>query len=766
MKSVRLCLLIAVGLVILLATPAQSQFVKTLGGSDYDAGGEVIQASDGGFVVTGHTWSFGAETHPNGTLSKFDIFGNHLWTKTAHYPFYFFSLLVQASDGGFFVSGNAWYGGYPDYNDPCLAKFDSSGNHLWTKTIQGTRYWEGYGSLIQASDGGLVVTGYTNTFGVGGYGKYDLILAKFDSSGSFLWARTLGGPGHEYGAHVIKAYDKGLVVAGAINSYGAGGWDLLLSKFDASGNYLWSRTLGGANYDWGQSVVQTSDSGFVVAGYSFSLVEGDTCLLLAKFDVSGNLLWTRTLGRMSAQISESVHLMGGSSYMIKSSDEGFVVTGTTSNFGAGDYDVLLAKFNSSGDFLWARTLGGIGYDECRSVIQASDGGFVSAGFTDSFEADSVDILLAKFDASGNTCLGGFVTPPVQNVSPTITSPTPTITSPTLIITSRTPTVTSPTPTITSVCQVPPKIISVSDVGNDQGRQVRVKWHRCSYDSEGSPFTITEYSIWRRIGEDKAGSLEDKMVSSDIGMFGDTRLYPPGDWDFIKTVPAIGEEEYNTVCPTLGDSTLAEGMYWSIFFVIAHTQEPLVHYDSDPDSGYSLDNIPPLPIHDLEVNPSSWFTLQWTVPGEYPEERPISNYDIRYNTVPVGSDTQGWWNSATACTTGEEFFYFIVGKGDSLKVAKDCLCHPEVYFVIKGLDSRPNASGISNTVRFKCGDVNGDSKVNASDVVYLINYLYIGGPPPIPMAAGDVTCDGKIDASDVVYLINYLFISGPIPCSSP
>lgn len=312
MKSVRLCLLIAVGLVILLATPAQSQFVKTLGGSDYDAGGYVIQASDGGLVVTGHTWGFGAGTRYKWMLSKFDRFGNHIWTRIFDYGVSGGPVcLVQVSDGGIVVSGFVFYGGYPDYNDPCLAKFDSSGNHLWTKTVQGTSYWECYCSPIQASDGGLVVTGYTNTFGVGGYGKYDLILAKFDSSGNLLWARTLGGPGHEYGNQVIEAYDGGLVVAGAINSYGAGGWDLLLSKFDASGNYLWSRTLGGANYDWGQSLVQTSDSGFVVAGYTFSFAGGDSCLLLAKFDVSGNLLWTRTLGRMSAQINESVHQMGG-----------------------------------------------------------------------------------------------------------------------------------------------------------------------------------------------------------------------------------------------------------------------------------------------------------------------------------------------------------------------------------------------------------------------------------------------------------------------
>jgi hypothetical protein len=310
----------------------------------------------------------------------------------------------------------------------------------------------------------------------------------------------------------------------------------------------------------------------------------------------------------------------------------------------------------------------------------------------------------------------------------------------------------------------PEIISIADVGNDQGKQVRLNWARSCYDASGSPVTITEYSIWRRIGEDKAGGLADKTLLSDIGMSGEDRLYPPGNWDFIKTVPARGEETYNTVCPTLGDSTTAEGMYWSVFFVSAMTANPLVYYDSDPDSGYSLDNISPLPIRDMVVNPNSWFTLTWTVPGEYEGEHPISNYDIRYDTIPVGDNPQAWWDSAHACS-GTRFFNYAVGDTDSIQVAKESWNHPHVYFAIKGRDDRPNYSEISNIVRFKCGDASGDGVVDASDLVYLLNYLFASGPPPNPMAVGDVTCDGVVDISDVVYLLNYLFAHGPQPCGS-
>ena len=307
-----------------------------------------------------------------------------------------------------------------------------------------------------------------------------------------------------------------------------------------------------------------------------------------------------------------------------------------------------------------------------------------------------------------------------------------------------------------------RVMSITDVGNDQGKQVRVKWHRCYYDTVGSPVTITEYSIWRRIDEDKGHNQNKEISSSNLEMFDGGRLYPPGDWDFIKTVPAIGEVEYNTVCPTLGDSTLAEGMYWSVFFVIAHTEEPLIHYDSDPDSGYSLDNIPPLPIRDLQIDPNSWFTLQWTVPGEYEEEQPISAYDIRYSTVPVGADTQAWWDTAQACS-GEGFFNLTVGEKDSFRVAGETGCHPEIYFAIKGLDDRPNSSGISNVVHFLCGDDNGDGIVNVGDVVYEVCYLFRNGPAPSPRAAGDVNCDGIENLGDIVYKVSYLYRSGRPPC---
>lgn len=129
----------------------------------------------------------------------------------------------------------------------------------------------------------------------------------------------------------------------------------------------------------------------------------------------------------------------------------------------------------------------------------------------------------------------------------------------------------------------PVITSIVDVGNDQGRQVRITWNRACPDDPGDPEPVTHYTIWRRIDEVRSAGEGD-----DHG-----RLYPPGDWDFILDMPARGEDQYNAVVPTLADSSVS-GMHWSVFFVSGVTNDPFIYYDSVPDSGYSVDNLAPAP----------------------------------------------------------------------------------------------------------------------------------------------------------------------------
>jgi hypothetical protein len=324
----------------------------------------------------------------------------------------------------------------------------------------------------------------------------------------------------------------------------------------------------------------------------------------------------------------------------------------------------------------------------------------------------------------------------------------------------------------------PEIDTIADVGNDQGKQVRVKWNSSCYDGVGFADSITQYSIWRRADTktlegwdtEHRGISDITVVASMDEMLAQVSQAKPGDqflvagefvWVFIATVPAMQFEEYAYDAPTECDAT-EEDTCWSVFFVAAHTQNPTVHYDSDPDSGYSMDNIPPIGVKNLDIQgkkPDTLF-LTWMVPGEYPGEQTATAYDIRYSNSPIGSDTTFWWDSLTIQCQGEPY-PTPAGQVDTFTLTLDLT--QTYYIAMKLLDDRPNYSEISNIIRFTCGDANGDIQVNSADVAYLINYLFVGGPPPHPMAAGDANCDGVVNSADVAYLINYLFVGGPEPC---
>jgi len=438
MKAWMFVCFVAVVLVSVVALPAygQSQFVQTLRGTAQDYGHSVIEASDGRLVVTGYTNSYGAVDYDL-LLAKFDGSGDTIWTRTlGGSDWDVGESVVEVSDGGLVVTG--WTRSYGvSGSDLLLAKFDGSGDTIWTRTLGGASGEEGW-SVIEVSDGGLVVTGHTKSHGAG---DYDLLLAKFDGSGDTIWTRTLGGVDFDIGGAVVEVSDSGLVVTGTTESYSAGFGDLLLAKFDGSGNHLWTRTLGGTKDDEGCAVVEVADGGLVVTGRTENYGASDYDLLLAKFDGSGDIVWTRTLGGTYLDDVQSV---------IEVSDGGLVVTGWTNSYGAGG-DLILAKFDGSGNHLWTRTLGGTGYDRGEFVAEVSDWGLVVTGYTNSYGASDYDLLLAKFDSLGNTCLGKFVTPTVQSVSPAITPRSPTVKTWSPTITSPSPTVTPLTPTVTVVC---------------------------------------------------------------------------------------------------------------------------------------------------------------------------------------------------------------------------------------------------------------------------------------------------------------------------
>jgi hypothetical protein len=170
------------------------------------------------------------------------------------------------------------------------------------------------------------------------------------------------------------------------------------------------------------------------------------------------------------------------------------------------------------------------------------------------------------------------------------------------------------PTACDIEPIPaePVILSVVDVGNDQGRQVRLIWQKSLHDDSLSPTTITGYGIYRQKGQ--FTSTDGPVSMPDFwGHITMTRSPLLNGWDYVATVPARGDSVYQFVAPTLCDSTITSGMCWSTFFVSAMTPDPLIYYDSEPDSGYSVDNLSPFTPQNLagQYRPApERLTLTW------------------------------------------------------------------------------------------------------------------------------------------------------------
>jgi hypothetical protein len=341
-----------------LAQPPDTLWTRTYGGSDVDLAYSVQQTADGGYIVAGYTNSFGASYY-DFYLVKTNSSGDTLWTRTygGDSDEHAYSVR-QTTDGGYIVAGETMSSGAGDY-DAYLVKTDAQGDTLWTRTYGGSSTDWAY-SVQQTADGGYIVAGNTVSFGAGGA---DFYLVKTNSQGDTLWTRTYGGSSYDAANSVQQTADRGYIVAGVTRSFGAGDYDFYLVKTNSQGDTLWTRTYGGSDYDFAYPVQQTADGGYIVAGFTWSFGAGLCDLYLVKTNSQGYVQWTSTYGGSDYDEARSAQ---------QTADGGYIVAGTTISFGAGGGDFYLVKTDSQGDTLWTRTYGGSSWDEAYSVQQTAD----------------------------------------------------------------------------------------------------------------------------------------------------------------------------------------------------------------------------------------------------------------------------------------------------------------------------------------------------------------------------------------------------------
>jgi len=369
---------------LLLCSPAvvlsQQRWTRTYGGPSNDYGSSVQQTQDGGYIVAGTYDIYGA--NPQVYLVKTNASGDTLWTRNYGGASNEEGWSVrQTSDGGYVVAG--YTGSFGNGWQVYLIKTNASGDTLWTRIYGGAASEECY-SVQQTQDSGYVIAGNTASFG----NQSQVYLIKTNSSGDTLWTRTYGGTNNDMGYSVQQTSDAGYIVAGEASSFG-NGRQVYLVKTNATGDTLWTRTYGGASTDFGYSVQQTQDSGYVIAGSTTSFGNGYQ-VYLVKTNATGDTLWTKTYGGMSDDPGKSVQ---------QTTDGGYIIAGYTNSFGNGE-QVYLIKTNVSGDTLWTKTYGGPSNDYGSSVQQTQDGGYIVAGTYDIYGANP-QVYLIKTDANGN-----------------------------------------------------------------------------------------------------------------------------------------------------------------------------------------------------------------------------------------------------------------------------------------------------------------------------------------------------------------------------
>jgi hypothetical protein len=501
--------------IILIKTDSsgKEEWNKTFGGNQSDIARSIHNTTDGGFIITGSTKSFGTGNMDT-WLIKTNISGDEEWNRTFNNGSG--GDVLQTADGGYIITGTQIL---PEWNI-LVIKTDSFGKKQWNKSFNYRKERAGGNSITQTSDGGFIVTGFikyskigteiillkTDSEGSGGKSQeeneipicrfiepsnkdilsgaieisgyafnddieiksvelridngnwieiprnynhdldsnvnfyywsyfwntftendgehtvyarafngevfsYNFIIifienypvAKNESPEPILW-HTIGGEEYDSGNSIQHTSDGGYIIVGSTASYGAGGVnnnvyacdDAWLIKADSKGKEQWNRTFGGTKDDWGRSVQQTSDGGYIILGNTVSYGPAGMFqvnipapnIWLIKTDSEGNEQWNKTYGGTDYEFGESVQ---------QTSEGGFIITGETWSFGAGESDLWLIKTDNTGEEKWNKTFGGKRRESGNSVLQTEDRGYIIVGA-------GKGVWLIKTDPDGNELL--------------------------------------------------------------------------------------------------------------------------------------------------------------------------------------------------------------------------------------------------------------------------------------------------------------------------------------------------------------------------
>ena len=372
---------------------------KTFGGGDDDVANSIQQTKDGGYIVAGWTKSLYSGWQ-DAYILKFNSKGGVEWQKTfGGEKDDVANSVQQTTDGGYIVAGWTYTPGSA-WQDVYVLKLNSKGDLEWQKTLGGGDH-DVANSIQQTKDGGYVVAGWTKS---SGSGWEDVYILKLNSKGAVEWQKTFGGKGYDVANSVQQTMDGGFIIAGVTKSIGFGAEDMYILKLNSKGDLEWQKTFGGKNNDGANSIQQTTDGRYIVAGWTKSFGSGGEDVYILKLNSKGGVEWQKTFGGKYSDGAKSIQ---------QTTDGGYIVAGWTNSFSSGYYtDVYILKLNAKGDLEWQKTFDSA--YEANSIQQTTDGGYVFAGWTVSLGSADKDAFVLKLDSKGEA---DTIPPEIKIVSP-------------------------------------------------------------------------------------------------------------------------------------------------------------------------------------------------------------------------------------------------------------------------------------------------------------------------------------------------------------
>ncbi|MEI6091365.1 MAG: choice-of-anchor D domain-containing protein [bacterium] len=385
------------------------EWQRTIGGSSVDYSHSIQQAKDGGYIIAGSSSSLDGEVcGGKGVLDDWIVKLNPLGFLEWQFTWGGSSCdeaksIKQTIDGGFIIAGYSFsidgdIIGNKGEADYCIIKLDQSGKIQWQKNIGGSAYDKAT-DIQQTSDLGYIIVGFTRSHDGDldtNYGIEDAWIVKLDQMGAIEWQKSIGGSQYDWARSVEQTNDGGFIIAGSTNSADGdikenkGKEDAWIIKLNQFGSIEWQKTMGGSKDDAINSIHQTFDKGYIIAGMTRSNdndvngFNGGDDSWVVKLNQIGDIEWQKTMGGYSRDQANSVQ---------QTSDSGYIVAGYYSSSNGNircpqyNYNYWIFKLNQKGTLEWQKILGGSLSDQASCIQQTYDGGYIVLGNSESSDGD-------------------------------------------------------------------------------------------------------------------------------------------------------------------------------------------------------------------------------------------------------------------------------------------------------------------------------------------------------------------------------------------